>query len=112
MKFEVVAVGDHDVRTVLVAAVSGVEPAVLERFRRFLGLAPVALEHVVGAGQHLALGHERDDDHGLGLERRARNLDRSVVEVGIVREHGLAMVDRPAGEVVDDRDDKAAVIHA
>ena len=49
------AVGDHDVRAVEVAAVAGVEPAVDDRLGRLLGLLPVALEHVVGAGEHLAL---------------------------------------------------------
>src|SRR5437870_10644078 len=47
------AVGDDDVGAVEVPAVAGVEPAVDDRLRRVLGLLPVALEHVVGAGQHL-----------------------------------------------------------
>ena len=44
---QVAVVADH-------AAVAGVEPAVGQRPRALLGLLPVALEHDVGAGQHLA----------------------------------------------------------
>ena len=43
-----------------------------------------------------AVDDERDDDHRLGLERRARDLDRARVEVRLIGEDGLAVVDHPA----------------
>src|SRR4051794_8320783 len=56
------AVGDHHVRAVELATVAGVEPAVDHGFGRRLRLLPVALEHVVRAGQHLALTVDPDAD--------------------------------------------------
>ena len=51
---------------------------------------------------------QRDDDHRLGLERRARDLDRARVEVGVVCEDGLVPVDHPAG---DPDAERADVLH-
>src|ERR1051326_363143 len=48
------AVADRDVRVVLVSAVAGVEPALPDRLRRFLGLVPVALGGVIRARADLA----------------------------------------------------------
>ena len=73
----------------------GEELRELELVLAVVGLVAAHPADVEGA-QHLALRHERDDDHRLRLERRARDLDRAIVEMGIVGEHRLAMVDRPA----------------
>src|ERR1700722_6244658 len=54
--YVLLAVGDGEHRAVQVPAVAGVEPAVPQRLRRLLRLLPVAAEHVIGTGQHFALG--------------------------------------------------------
>ena len=49
----------------------------------------------------------RDQRHGderLGLDRRARDEAHARVEVRLVREHGLAVVDRPAGDALAERE--------
>ena len=57
----------------------------------------------VERADHVAPDEQRADDHGLGLERRARDLDRARVQVGVVREERLAMLDRPAGHALVER---------
>ncbi len=44
----------------------------------------------------LAVDQQRDDDHRLGLEWGAWDLDGARIEVGHVGQHGLGVVDRPA----------------
>ena len=51
----------------------------------------------------LAVDHQRDDDDRFGLIRRPRDLDRSRVAAGVVAEHGLAVVDDPAGDARSER---------
>ena len=54
------AVRDHRVGAVEIAAVAGVEPPALERLAGLLRLLPVAGEHVVRLRQHLAVGVDVD----------------------------------------------------
>ena len=51
----------------------------------------------------IAIDHQRDDDHRLGLEGRAGHLDRAWVEVRLVCEDGLAVIDDPAGNADPER---------
>ena len=71
------AVGDGDVGALGKAAVARVEPAVLDRLGRLLGLVPVPLEHVVGAREHLALG-VHPHAHAHGGHARARQAPRAL----------------------------------
>ena len=52
----------------------------------------------------LPAGDKRDCDQRLGLDRRAGNEAHTRVEVRLVREDGLAMVDRPAGDSLSERE--------
>ena len=58
----------------------------------------------VERADRLAVDEQRDDDHRLGLERGAGDLDRAWIEVGAVGQDGLAVVDDPAGQPGPERD--------
>ncbi len=60
-------------------------------------LDPAHAREVEGADD-VARTEQRAHEHRLGLLGRARDLERPVVEMGVVGEHGLAAVDRPAGD--------------
>ena len=52
----------------------------------------------------LSASDERHGDERLGLDRRAGNEAHARVEVRLVREHGLAVVDGPAGDALAERE--------
>ena len=52
----------------------------------------------------LAARDERHRDERLGLDRRAGNEAHARIEVRLVREHGLAVVDGPAGDALAERE--------
>src|SRR5688572_6940551 len=49
-------------------------------------------------------GDERHGDEGLWLDRCAGNETHSGIEMRLVREHGLAVVDRPARDPLPERE--------
>ncbi len=83
---------------------------VVERERRGVAERPREMELVLGElgvladpvdverALERAARDQRDRDHRLGLDRRARHGDRARIEVGAVRPHGPAVLDRPAGD--------------
>ena len=52
----------------------------------------------VQRADRLAVDHQRDDDHRLGLVRRPGDLDRAWIRQRVVGQDRLAMVDDPAGD--------------
>ena len=75
------------------------EKELLVRERRVLADA-IDVERAL----ELAAGDEGDSDQRLGLDRRAGNEAHARVEVRLVREHGLAVVDGPAGDALAERE--------
>ncbi len=55
----------------------------------------------------LAARDERNADQRLGIHRRARHHANARVEVRLVREHGLSMPRRPAGDALREADRRA-----
>jgi hypothetical protein len=69
----------------------------LEFVRREIRI-PAADASDIQRSDRVALDEQRDDDHRLWFERRPRHLDRSRIDVRLVRQHGLPVIDDPAGD--------------
>ncbi len=94
----------------------GADVGVVERERRGVAKPLRELELGVTEGRVLAdpvdvqrsLEHascdQRHDDQRLGIDRRARDEGNAGIEVRLVREHRLAVLDRPAGDPDTERE--------